>query len=225
MGSWNPSSSKTRTCLFFIVNIMGADVLVTQGSRASATIIFKLYCVESNNCNPHTSRVNTLRPRQNYQHFPNNIFECLFLNENVWIAIKISLMFILKGPINNIPALVLIMAWRRPGAKPLSEPMMVRSLMHICVTQPEWVKNRVFFAGNVLISFVLTYWSLYMPWYVCKKNHKICNSLNIRRFKSGLKCYSNLDHYMSAFCEQNPLEQISVKFDSKSKYLLSRKSS
>ena len=27
------------------------------------------------------------------------------------------------GPINNIPALVQIMAWRLSGAKPLSEPM------------------------------------------------------------------------------------------------------
>ena len=26
-------------------------------------------------------------------------------------------------PINNIPAMVQIMAWRRPGDKPLSEPM------------------------------------------------------------------------------------------------------
>ena len=29
------------------------------------------------------------------------------------------------GPINNIPALVQIMAWRRQGDKPLSEPMIV----------------------------------------------------------------------------------------------------
>ena len=42
-------------------------------------------------------------------------------------------------PINNIPALVQIMAWRRPGDKPLSEPMMVSLLTHICVTRPQWV--------------------------------------------------------------------------------------
>ena len=36
-GSWNPSSWKTRTYLFHIVDIMGADVLVTQGARAFAT--------------------------------------------------------------------------------------------------------------------------------------------------------------------------------------------
>ena len=51
-------------------------------------------------------------------------FRCVFLTENIWISIKISLKFVPKGPINNIPALVQIMAWRRPGAKPLSEPMM-----------------------------------------------------------------------------------------------------
>ena len=37
---------------------------------------------------------------------------------------KISLNFVPKGPINNIPALVQIMAWRRPGDKPLFEPLM-----------------------------------------------------------------------------------------------------
>ena len=35
---------------------------------------------------------------------------------------KISLKFVPKGPINNNPALVQVMAWRRPGDKPLSEP-------------------------------------------------------------------------------------------------------
>ena len=85
-------------------------------------------------------RFNTLRPRQNGRHFPNNIFKCIFLNENVWISIKISLRFVPKGPINNIPALVQIMAWRRLGDKPLSEPMVVKLPTHICVTRPQWVK-------------------------------------------------------------------------------------
>ena len=34
------------------------------------------------------------------------IFKCIFFIENVWISIKISLKFVLKGPINNILALV-----------------------------------------------------------------------------------------------------------------------
>ena len=36
---------------------------------------------------------------------------------------------------------VVIMAWRRPGDKPLSEPMMVNLLTHICVTRPQWVNT------------------------------------------------------------------------------------
>ena len=69
--------------------------------------------------------VNTLRPRQNGRHFADDIFKRIFFNENVWISIKISLKFVPKGPINKIPALFQIMAWRRPGDKPLFEPMMV----------------------------------------------------------------------------------------------------
>ena len=85
--------------------------------------------------------INTLRPRQNGHRFADDTFKRIFLNENVWILIKIPLKFVLKGPINNIPALVKIMAWRRPGDKPLSEPMMVSLLTHICVTRPQWVNT------------------------------------------------------------------------------------
>ena len=73
--------------------------------------------------------------------FADDIFKCIFLNENVSVAITISLKFVPKGPISNIPALVQIMAWRRPGDKPLSGPMMVSLSTHICVTRPQWVKR------------------------------------------------------------------------------------
>ena len=84
---------------------------------------------------------NTLRPRQDGRHFADDIFKCIFLNWNVWIPIKISLKFVPKGGINNIPALVQIMTWRRPGDKSLSEQMMVSLLTHICVTRPQWVNS------------------------------------------------------------------------------------
>ena len=64
--------------------------------------------------------INTLRTRQNGRHFADDIFKSIFLNENIWIPIKISLKFVPKDPINHIPALAQIMAWRRPGDKPLS---------------------------------------------------------------------------------------------------------
>ena len=68
--------------------------------------------------------INTLRPRKNGRHFA-GIFKCAFLNENVWISIKIPQNFVPKGPVNN--------------TVPLSEPMMVSLLIHMCVTQLQWV--------------------------------------------------------------------------------------
>ena len=82
----------------------------------------------------------TLRPRQDGRHFADDTFKCIFFNENLRISMKISLKLVPKGPIDNIPSLVQIMAWRRPGDKPLSEPMMIRLPTHICVTLPQWVK-------------------------------------------------------------------------------------
>ena len=83
--------------------------------------------------------INTLRPRQNGRHFPDDIFKWIFLNENVWISINISLKFVPRGSINNIPTLVQVMAWHRPGDKPLSGLIMVRLPTHICVARPQWV--------------------------------------------------------------------------------------
>ena len=90
---------------------------------------------------PVSVAFNTLRPRQNGPHFADDIFKCIFLKENIWISNKISLIFVPKVRINNIPVLGQIMAWRRWGDKPLSEPMMVDLLTHICVTRPQWVKK------------------------------------------------------------------------------------
>ena len=90
-----------------------------------------------------------------------NIFKCIFMNVNVWILVKMSLKFVPKGPINIISSLVQIMAWGRPGEKPLSEPIMVRSLTHICVTWPQWV-NTAFHAIQTK-RIHPHYMSLYTP--------------------------------------------------------------
>ena len=47
-----------------------------------------------------------------------------FIIEIALISIRNSLKFVPKDPINNIPAMVQIMAWCRSGAKPLFEPIM-----------------------------------------------------------------------------------------------------
>ena len=83
--------------------------------------------------------MNTLRPRQNGGHFADDIFKCIVLNESVWISIKMPQKFVPKGPINNILALVQKMDCRRPGDKPLSEPIVVRLNTHLCVIRPQWV--------------------------------------------------------------------------------------
>ena len=85
--------------------------------------------------------VNSLRLRVNRHPFAEYILKCIFLNENEWILPWISLKFVPKVRFNNIPELVQIMAWRRPGDKPLSETMMVSLVMHICVTRPQWVNS------------------------------------------------------------------------------------
>ena len=80
----------------------------------------------------------TLRPGQNGCHFADDTLKRIFLNQNVRNSIKISPKFVPKGRIHNIPSLVQIMAWCRLGDKPLSEPMALCLLTHICVTRPQW---------------------------------------------------------------------------------------
>ena len=115
--------------------------------------------------------INTLRPRQNGRHFADDIFKCIFLDENVSIAVKISPKFVPKDPINNIPALVQIMACRLDG-----QPMMVSLPMHICVARPQWVKDGLFNGSDVIqitwnnsydtIITIESAWWLLMPWHL-----------------------------------------------------------
>ena len=87
--------------------------------------------------------------------FPDDIFKYIFLNENMWIPMEISLKFVLKGPINHISALVQIMAWCRPGDKPLSEPIVVSSLMYVCVTWLQWVKLLPYYHITISSKYIL----------------------------------------------------------------------
>ena len=87
----------------------------------------------------------------------------IFLSENVQIPIKIWLRFVPIGPINNISALVQIMVRRRPADKSLSEPMMVNLLMHVFVTQSQWVNTRDFFCLHSLSENTSEVISNYIP--------------------------------------------------------------
>ena len=55
-----------------------------------------------------------------------DIFNCIFLNENDRILTQISLKYVPRSPIDNKSSLVQVMAWRRTGDKPLPEPMMTQ---------------------------------------------------------------------------------------------------
>ena len=86
------------------------------------------------------------------KHFVDDIFKFIFFNENFWISIRISIKCFPKGPIENIPALVQIMAWRHPGDKPLSEPMMVSLPTHICVTRPQLINSLALGDAAVILN-------------------------------------------------------------------------
>ena len=131
-------------------------------SRSSKFITQCIYTMRgtSPSRNSRSSILKTLRPRQDRHHFPYDIFNCIFLNQNVWISIKISLNFVPKCRINNIQALVQIMAWPRPDHKPLSEPMMIDLLMHICVSWSQWVKTLQWWHRTIITSQINN-WSVY----------------------------------------------------------------
>ena len=110
--------------------------------------------------------VNTLRWRQN---FADDFLKCIFLNENVWVSLKISLKFVPNVRIYNITALVQIMDWRRPGYKPLSEPIMVSLPTHICVARPQWVNTSICdYPGNPVLrgvscTLLISWWGNWCP--------------------------------------------------------------
>ena len=93
---------------------------LVNGIPISLSNLKQIYSLEGH------SSINTFKPRQNGRLLADDIFKYIFLNENACISITISPKFVPKGLINNILALVQIMAWRRLGDKPLSEAMMVR---------------------------------------------------------------------------------------------------
>ena len=106
----------------------------------------------------------------------------------------------------ELTALVQIMAWHRPGlvgAKPLSEPMIVSLLTHICVTWPQWVNSLapVRFEWNsreVIFKLI----SVIDSWITSCEIALRCMSLDLTDDKSRLvqvmsSCYQATNHYLS----------------------------
>ena len=74
----------------------------------------------------HGYRVNSSPPRQDDRHFADGISKCIFMNERFCMLNQISLIFVPKGPVDNTPALVPVMAWHRTGDRPLPDSIMTR---------------------------------------------------------------------------------------------------
>ena len=129
---------------------------------------------------------NTLRLRQNCRHFSDNILKCLFLNENGWIPLQISLKFVPKVRINSVPALVQIMAWCRQGGKPLTKPMISCHLMHIWVTWPQWVKRLQLPNIDHILKYV---WCTYCSIASAKPVCWLCDWLYVNR---APPCFTSL---------------------------------
>ena len=71
----------------------------------------------------HASSFNSSIPGKLADNLADDIFKGIFLNEDIWISINISLNFVRKDPMDGKPAFVQVMAWRRTSNKPLPEPM------------------------------------------------------------------------------------------------------
>ena len=112
-GSWDPSSCKTRTYLFYKVNVKDADVLVTQGLEASVTMIFTGW---TGIIRARTWRVNKLIAWTKWPTFCRGHFQ--------QILFELSLKFVPTLLNNNYPALVQIMAWCPTSDKSLSKLLM-----------------------------------------------------------------------------------------------------
>ena len=76
----------------------------------SKVVLYNICTITYNLIHSIEITFNILRPRQNGHHFIDDIYKCIFLIENVWISINMSLSFVLGGTIYTIPALVQIMA-------------------------------------------------------------------------------------------------------------------
>ena len=104
--------------------------------------------------------VNSSPPGQNGHHFADEIFRCIFVNEKFFILIRISPKFAPKGPIDNNPGLVQIMAWHWIGENPLSEPMLNWFTdVYIYGTRGGWV-NLPSTRSSCIHSRVLFTWML-----------------------------------------------------------------
>ena len=106
-----------------------------------------------------------IEPTKDYSyHVADDIFNCIFLHENVWLSIKISLNVFPMGRINNIPALVQIMAWHLRGDKPwlvyrtiYASLGLIELTKQVCVGTAGWMKHQhMEFHFIIFLAYVIS---------------------------------------------------------------------
>ena len=95
--------------------------------------------------------------------FADDIFKLIFLFENCYILIKISLKFVLRGLINNKPVLVQVTAWHLTTGKTLSEPM---EALFSNAYMPRHSTSMLLARGCLLFGIInyLQYWIIINQW-------------------------------------------------------------
>ena len=105
------------------------------------------------------------------------------------------------------------MAWRRPGNKRLSEPMMVSLPMHICVTRLQWVNDVMPIASELEMSAILLTYGVNSLKLSDAYIHQQTWSSLIQVMAFNLFGTKPLPKPMLAYCQLESYEQTVVKFD------------
>ena len=83
--------------------------------------------------------VKTLSLRQDGHYFQTTFWNTFSSMKTFEFWLKYQLMFVHRGLSDNKSALIWEMAWCQTGDRPLSEPMMTKFTMHICI-----MRRRIF---------------------------------------------------------------------------------
>ena len=91
------------------------DIIWCHETQSSLVQVMAYHLTHSTYDVTRDQWVNTLGQKQNGRHFADNIFKCIFLNENFWILDEISLKYVPSGLNDNMVALVQTRTTRTPA--------------------------------------------------------------------------------------------------------------
>ena len=164
---WHHQMEAFSALLAFVCGIHRSPVNFPHKGQWRVTLVFSLICAWTNDWVNNREAGDLRRHHAHYDvtvmahvsstgklHDSFSSVWPLSLYVHVCISIDISLRLVPQCQINNIPALVQIMAWCLPGDKRLSEPMMASLLTHISVTRLQWVDACIKCPGGALLILI-----------------------------------------------------------------------